>query len=878
MAPAAEGVKRPGILKTGESNDASASPAGGILGLQQTASPKSTPKSVSIAPTSELISPMMLGGEKDVDDFDLDRGRSPRKIRAKGPGSLRLSGRPPAPQSSASSSTIQQWLETDKAGETADSESIGSRSEHHYFDHGIVGKIVRWARDEKIKGEARRARRNAKRTSEKAAAPSATAHASDDDDDDDDDIDMDTLDQILKESRISKSRLSRKLSTSGRHRHSTRRLHRASSIAASSDTDFVDGDVLVPSAEVVLDNAKTLSYKGGAAKSTDDLTLTRQQTASEDVWQVFKLEVLRVVHTLRLKGWRRIPLEISSEIGIERLSGALTNAVYVVHPPDHIPTPQGETEDPTRPRKKPAKLLLRIYGPQVEHLIDRESELQILRRLARKHIGPRMLGTFQNGRFEEYFNACPLNPQEMRNSDTSRHIAKRMRELHDGVELLDSERDDGPFVWRNWDKWLARVQKIVTWMDNKVKDDEPVEGKEKTFVCGTEWAVFHDTLFAYRQWLEKQCGGKQKLAKALVFAHNDTQYGNILRLLPSKTSPLLLPANSHKQLIVIDFEYANANTIGLEFANHFSEWCYNYHDEARPWACNAALYPTPEDQERFIRAYTRHRPDINVHSPKLDPLSTVPESRAVSPKPPSPMDGSGTDERGPHPTNSISQTLQHARNPSGASASNPAGPILPPPSTTTNPQQQPTSSHAQSPSTLLLPRPSSGSARSMQSEKSAASLTPSDMSSYAEWEDREIERLMKQTRLWRMANSAQWVAWGIVQAKIPGCPGEDEDEGAEGEGSKDDTAGVAPNKGDDEGKAGGDGNLDKVVETPTEEKGDADADAEADADADADEEFDYLSYARDRAMLFWGDAVELGFVDESDLPTDVRRDLKRLNY
>lgn len=32
----------------------------------------------------------------------------------------------------------------------------------------------------------------------------------------------------------------------------------------------------------------------------------------------------------------------------------------------------------------------------------------------------------------------------------------------------------------------------------------------------------------------------------------------------------------------------------------------------------------------------------------------------------------------------------------------------------------------------------------------------------------EIKRLMHETRIWRVANSAQWVAWGIVQAKVPG--------------------------------------------------------------------------------------------------------------
>lgn len=42
-----------------------------------------------------------------------------------------------------------------------------------------------------------------------------------------------------------------------------------------------------------------------------------------------------------------------------------------------------------------------------------------------------------------------------------------------------------------------------------------------------------------------------------------------MRMVPEGESPLMLPANKHKQLVVIDFEYANANLPGLEFANHF---------------------------------------------------------------------------------------------------------------------------------------------------------------------------------------------------------------------------------------------------------------------------------------------------------------------
>ena len=175
-----------------------------------------------------------------------------------------------------------------------------------------------------------------------------------------------------------------------------------------------------------------------------------------------------------------------------------------------------------------SQLLLRIYGPQVEHLIDRESELQILRRLARKKIGPRLLGTFINGRFEEFFHARTLTAHDLRIPETSKQIAKRMRELHDGIELLEEERDAGPFVWRNWDKWVARCEEVITWVDRQMLSDSGGSGrsrgddwKNQGLICGVEWSVFRKTVDQYREWLNEQYGGTAGLRQQLVFAHND---------------------------------------------------------------------------------------------------------------------------------------------------------------------------------------------------------------------------------------------------------------------------------------------------------------------------------------------------------------------
>ena len=172
----------------------------------------------------------------------------------------------------------------------------------------------------------------------------------------------------------------------------------------------------------------------------------------------------------------------------------------------------------------------------MEQLIDRENELSILRRLARKKIGPRLLGTFKNGRFEQYFDAQTLTAKDLRVPETSKHIAKRMRELHDGIELLEEERDAGPFVWRNWDKWAERAGEVVTYLDRQVADNgassrhsrsrsrsrSGVDAwKADVFLCGVEWPVFLRAVETYRKWLNDHYGGPASIREELVFAHND---------------------------------------------------------------------------------------------------------------------------------------------------------------------------------------------------------------------------------------------------------------------------------------------------------------------------------------------------------------------
>lgn len=436
-----------------------------------------------------------------------------------------------------------------------------------------------------------------------------------------------------------------------------------------------------------------------------------------------------------------------------------------------------------------------------------------------------------------------------------------MRELHDGIDLLKEEREGGPKIWQNWDKWVERCEEITKWLDHQVvssgtpecqQSSPPSIWMKRGLVCGVEWPLFRRTVDRYRIWLLAQYGDQSScgaMANNLIFAHNDTQYGNLLRLEPSGQSPLLIPANEHKQLVVIDFEYASANPRGLEFANHFTEWCYNYHSPTGSYALNQKAYPTPEEQTRFLKAYVQHRPPLQQS-----------------------IDDSSSDNN-----KVMDRTRSNSSNLLLLSSSSPSSP----------------------PVNQGAPASAGGSISSFMLDSRA----PPPPGGYQEEErqreqdlQREIERLKREIRMWRVANSAQWVAWGIVQAKVEGM-----DEALEAARNVTPTtrAGATSQiKGGDGGDGDGkhlklnsdplspelkplvDAARDKrpeerQVETDIDEKVAA---GEENEEEEEEEEFDYLSYAQDRAFFFWGDVLQLGLIRKEELPRSIWEWIKVVEY
>lgn len=309
--------------------------------------------------------------------------------------------------------------------------------------------------------------------------------------------------------------------------------------------------------------------------------------------EYFRQDVIRLIHRLRIPGWSPVTMDLAMELDMTRISGALTNSVYSVKPPQYVKEMiKQEHSGRSYHHKLPPVLLLRVYGPQVEFLIDREKELSTAAALTRRNIGPRLMGTFKNGRFEQFLNAKPITRHDLRTPETSIQIAKRMRDLHINLPLSEEQISEGCCIWSNFWKWEPAARNQLEALERKTP------GTFQRVMHTSSFDEFLNTVRAYQLYLEEKYGGED-----LVFCHNDTQYGNILRLEPPKGSPLLQPQNEHRQLVVIDFEYSGPNYPAYDIANHFCEWMGDYHHTTMPHHIWLDQYPNEEEQTRFITSY-----------------------------------------------------------------------------------------------------------------------------------------------------------------------------------------------------------------------------------------------------------------------------------
>ena len=357
---------------------------------------------VSISPVTQSANPYLAvviaepdiitpDPSPDLAPVDPDQPQisySPKKYRTN--ASRRLSGRPPERSSPSlhsipSLSSLTSVPAIDLPDIDPNNEAGPSGTQHHRSSRDsasyVVSQVAHWLRQEKARRAARKSRKHGTHAKLTHAANATNAladhfrtegakhhkshHTRRGSDLSEGGLALERLEEILSKS----INLNQEGTPAGEkkdfyfprrkpsRKESMKKLMRRSSIIGSSDSEHPDNELLVPSAEVVLDNTKTLGYCGGAAVSEADLGNPSKRMAKEkDAWKQFKSEIVTLTHTLRISGWRRVPIERSGDIDVERLCGALTNAVYVVSPPKKLPeTPAITQADvaPMMPKRPP---------------------------------------------------------------------------------------------------------------------------------------------------------------------------------------------------------------------------------------------------------------------------------------------------------------------------------------------------------------------------------------------------------------------------------------------------------------------------------------------------------------------------------------------
>jgi len=320
--------------------------------------------------------------------------------------------------------------------------------------------------------------------------------------------------------------------------------------------------------------------------------------SEDDVEPKVRVEALRRVKGFLGGTWKEID---ETKIMIKKISGGLSNYLYMCQLPPDVTIKAGETKH----------AMLRFYGEILRENSDSlVIDTVIFALLAEKGFGPKLYGVFQGGRLEQYINhsRC-LRCHELSIPNISIKIAQKIALFHTLQMPLNKE----PRFLIDLTERLLDASEGIIWPSGRDSPPNPALA-----VVAEKWDL-------QKEW-KRLSEIIEKVPSEVVFCHNDLQEGNLLLMerlagAPrriSSTSPIEAldnfpdPPNDesvHLPVIQpIDFEYCAYNNRGYDFGNHFLEWCYDYHVYEFPWyKANLNDYPTKPQQMLFIRTYLQSR-------------------------------------------------------------------------------------------------------------------------------------------------------------------------------------------------------------------------------------------------------------------------------
>ena len=244
-----------------------------------------------------------------------------------------------------------------------------------------------------------------------------------------------------------------------------------------------------------------------------------------------------------------------SEARVRPVSGGITNGLTRLSAPGR------------------SDVLVRVYGPRTEVVIDRERENRLFARLSRAGFAPPYLGRFENGRVEGFLDGfSALEPHEMGDDAHRPGIARRLAELH-GYAPTHAV----PRTFATLRAWLQRALEL-RFDGPSAEAHAALELPQVVERLDRLEAHFHGVLHP---------GASSAGARAAVrpvLAHNDLLSGNILVHAASG------------EVRFIDYEYGDCGFAAFDVANHFCEYAGFDSDFA-------AGFPTEDVRRDFIGHY-----------------------------------------------------------------------------------------------------------------------------------------------------------------------------------------------------------------------------------------------------------------------------------
>jgi len=230
-------------------------------------------------------------------------------------------------------------------------------------------------------------------------------------------------------------------------------------------------------------------------------------------------------------------------------------------------------------KEAPQKVLVRLFGGNVLprdapiRTMNETCETLVFYALGVKGFGPKLYGSFEGGRLEEFIQSTPISVKDWcQDPGVNKSVAKLVAEYHSQDFPLDRNPWNLPKIMDTcYAKYLTQKDKVK----EMVKPEDYEAAKD----------FFEFDVITERDWMKRVL---PLINSRVVFSHTDVNRGNHLI------------RDSDKKIVLIDYEFSGYNYRGFEAGNYF---CMKMFDFGSDKFKTGYSYPSESYRKEFIQTY-----------------------------------------------------------------------------------------------------------------------------------------------------------------------------------------------------------------------------------------------------------------------------------